>query len=124
MSNYLKCDTVATRLSSRGFASMKRDGVNLMIGENNQFSGITTLRMNNKNVPDRNVVRKNLKRFDENRFTAFLLSDNRVGDFQNSAVSCANKKDIVGSTVDTSDTGINGDDRQAFSESGLDKNRS
>lgn len=103
---------------------MKRDRVDFVIGKNDQFPGFRSFRVNDQNVSDRYVVRKNLERLDQNRFRVFLVADNRVGDFQDSAVGRADEEYVVSSAVDAFDVGVDRNDGQTFPESGLDENRS
>lgn len=99
---------------------MQRNGVDFVIGQNDQPTRFR-FRFDHQEVPDRNVVREDLERLDEHGFGSRLLSGKRVGEFQDSAVSGADEEDVVNAAVNTSNPGIDGDDRKAFTEAGLDE---
>ena len=94
-----------------------------MVRQDDQFSGLG-FRFHDEDISHGNVIREHLDGLDQNRLGALLFSGNGVGKFQNSTVGRADKEYIVGSAVNASNPRIDGNDGQAFSEPGLDEDRS
>ena len=99
---------------------MLRDGVDLVIGQDDQPTRLR-LRFHDQKVPDGHVVREDLQRLDEHGFRSRQLARKRVGEFQDPAVSRADEEDVVDAAVHASNPGIDGDDGQAFAKTRLDE---
>jgi hypothetical protein len=74
-------------------------------------------------VSDGHVVREDLQGLNERRFGSrpFAGAGNGVGKFEDPAVGRSDEENVVDFSVDASNAGIDGDDRQAFAEAGFDE---